>query len=231
MRVVAATHRDLEEFQKDGRFREDLYYRLNVITVSLPALKDRSADIPELVEHFLTNRQVGPRRFTVDEDALSALEQYVWPGNIRELANVLERAQILADGEVITVDDLPEAVAAAGPSMPRTSPAADNNPYSLEAAERRLLHEVLIHTQGNKQAAARALGVSARTLYRMIERYGDLLAQQAQFLRVVADLVEIGQGNPFQQLLRVGELAFHHAPTSAAGGGAGAGHESDDHGG
>ncbi|HEY1378531.1 MAG TPA: sigma-54 dependent transcriptional regulator, partial [Gemmataceae bacterium] len=95
VRVIAATHRDLEAEQAAGRFREDLYYRLNVITIDLPALKDRRADIPNLVEHFLTTRQVGPRRFTVSPEALAALGRYDWPGNVRELANVLERAQIL----------------------------------------------------------------------------------------------------------------------------------------
>ncbi|HEY1378714.1 MAG TPA: helix-turn-helix domain-containing protein, partial [Gemmataceae bacterium] len=120
--------------------------------------------------HFLTNRQVGPRRFSVDPEAMAALERYDWPGNVRELANVLERAQILAEGEGITPDDLPDAVAA--DRAPAAAGSEVDNPYSLEAAERRLLHAVLQHTHGNKLAAARALGVSARTLYRMIDRYG-----------------------------------------------------------
>jgi DNA-binding NtrC family response regulator len=169
VRVVAATNRPLEEEQKAGRFREDLYYRLNVITIALPPLKERKGDIPELVEHFLTTRPVGARRFRVTPEALAALGRYDWPGNVRELANVLERAQILAEGEAITPDDLPEAFVAAGvaPAAP-----ADDNPFSLEAAERRLLGEAMRHTQGNKLAAARLLGVSPRTLYRMMDRYG-----------------------------------------------------------
>jgi DNA-binding NtrC family response regulator len=169
VRVIAATNRPLEEEQKAGRFREDLFYRLNVITVTLPPLKDRKEDIPELVEHFLATRSVGARRFRVTPETLAALRRYHWPGNVRELANVLERAQILAEGDVITPDDLPEVVAVAGvaPSAP-----ADDNPFSLEAAERRLLREAMRHTEGNKLAAARLLGVSARTLYRMIDRYG-----------------------------------------------------------
>ena len=99
---------------------------------------------------------------------------YDWPGNVRELVNVLERAQVLADGDMITLADLPAAVAAAG-AAPR---AVETVPYNLKAMERRLLHEVLRHTRGNKTAAAQALGVSPRTLYRMIERFGvtNLLA-------------------------------------------------------
>jgi two-component system response regulator AtoC len=169
VRVVAATNRSLEEEQKAGRFREDLFYRLNVITVALPPLKERKEDIPELVEHFLATRPVGARRFRVTAEAQVALERYDWPGNVRELANVLERAQILAEGDSITPDDLPEAVTAAGAA--RGAPA-DDNPFSLEAAERRLLREAMRHTEGNKLAAARLLGISPRTLYRMIDRYG-----------------------------------------------------------
>ena len=107
---VAATNKPLEEEMKAGRFREDLYYRLNVVTIDLPPLRERPQDIPELVEHFLTTRPVGPVRFRIDPEALAALSQYGWPGNVRELANVLERAQILAEDHVITLDDLPENI-------------------------------------------------------------------------------------------------------------------------
>src|SRR6516165_6396167 len=101
VRVVAATNRDLAEEIRNGRFREDLYYRLNVVSIYLPPLRERRGDIPELVEHFLTTRQIGPLRSRVDADAMKALVAYPWPGNVRELANVLERAQILAEGHVI----------------------------------------------------------------------------------------------------------------------------------
>src|SRR5205807_3787712 len=97
VRVVAATNRPLEDEMKAGRFREDLFYRLNVLTIDLPPLRERREDIPELVEHFLTTRQLGPIRSRIQADALQALVQYDWPGNIRELANVLERAQIMAE--------------------------------------------------------------------------------------------------------------------------------------
>src|SRR5262249_40834757 len=97
VRVVAATNKTLEDEIKAGRFREDLYYRLNVIVIELPTLRERRQDIPELVEHFLSSRQIGPVSTRIHPDALAALVRYDWPGNVRELANVLERAQILAE--------------------------------------------------------------------------------------------------------------------------------------
>jgi DNA-binding NtrC family response regulator len=169
LRVVAATNKPLEEEIKAGRFREDLYYRLNVLTIALPPLRERREDIGELVEHLLATRPVGRGRFTVAPEALRALGRYDWPGNVRELANALERAQILAEGSEITPDDLPEAIARL-PVGPAVSAAA--SPDSLDAVERRHVQEVLKRTGGNKVAAAQALGVSRRSLYRLIERHG-----------------------------------------------------------
>jgi DNA-binding NtrC family response regulator len=165
VRIIAATNKDLEDELKAGRFREDLYFRLNVVAVPLPLLRDRRGDIPELVEHFLATRPVGARRFRIADDALAALQRYDWPGNVRELANVLERAQILADGDVITLDDLPEALTRTAPAQPAASP------FDLTAMEAKLVRDALAHTNGNRLAAARLLGISARTLYRMMERY------------------------------------------------------------
>src|SRR5262245_14052798 len=113
VRVIAATNRPLEEECKAGRFREDLYYRLNVVSITLPPLKERRGDIPELVEHFLRSRPVGPARRQISAEALQTLLRYEWPGNVRELANVLERAQILAEGDVLTPDDLPDTLLSA----------------------------------------------------------------------------------------------------------------------
>src|SRR5438270_1227290 len=106
VRVVAATNKPLEEEQRAGRFREDLFFRLNVFAITLPPLCERREDVPLLVEHFLRTRPIGTTPRRVDPEALEALRRYAWPGNVRELVNVLERAQILAEGSVITADDL-----------------------------------------------------------------------------------------------------------------------------
>jgi len=168
VRVIAATNRDLDVEQKAGRFREDLFYRLNVVSVQLPALKERREDIPELIEHFLESRPLGNVRFTVDPEAKAALIRYDWPGNVRELANVLERAQILAEDNVITIDDLPSNLITAAEHGP-AAPAAD--PRHLDEVERRHVEEVLRQEKGNKLRAAKVLGVSRRALYRLLARY------------------------------------------------------------
>ena len=167
VRVVAATNRALAEEMKAGRFREDLYYRLNVVTIEMPPLRERRQDVAELVEHFLTSRQIGPTRARLAPEALQALLAYSWPGNVRELANVLERAQILAEDAVITLDDLPDAVTAQLP--PPGAEAA--NPDSLSTVERRHVQEILKREKGNKVHAAKALGVSRRALYRLVAKY------------------------------------------------------------
>jgi DNA-binding NtrC family response regulator len=171
VRVVAATNKPLEEEQRAGRFREDLYYRLNVITISLPPLKDRHEDIPFLVEHLLTTRQVGKTPYAVTPEAMALLVSYDWPGNVRELGNVLERAQILAEGSLITPDDLPDNLNT-GAAAARPAAAAPAGPFDLEALERRHVADVLAKMKGNKVQAAKALGVSRRALYRLIHKYG-----------------------------------------------------------
>jgi DNA-binding NtrC family response regulator len=165
VRVIAATNKDLVAEQKAGRFREDLFYRLNVVTIFLPSLKERPEDLPELIEHFLATRQVGSLRRHLAPDALKALCGYQWPGNIRELANVLERAQILAEGDTITLDDLPDTVVVAVPATPSSDPS------HLDEVERRHVLEVLRQQHGNKVHAARALGISRRALYRLLNKY------------------------------------------------------------
>jgi DNA-binding NtrC family response regulator len=166
VRVIAATNKVLEEEKKAGRFREDLYYRLNVVRLDLPPLRERREDIPELIEHFLTTRPVGLKRCQVSPEALRALTRYDWPGNVRELANVLERAQILAEDHLITLDDLPEALTEAAPAGEAGSPS------HLREVEKRHVLKVLQQEKGNKVQAAKALGISRRALYRLIVRYG-----------------------------------------------------------
>ena len=168
VRVIAATNKLLEEEMKAGKFRDDLYYRINVVTVELARLADRPQDIPELVNHFLSTRQIGALRSRVDPDAMDALVRYEWPGNVRELANVIERAQILAEEYVISLDDLPEAIVEAR----GTGRAADaGDPRHLREVERRHVKEILHQEKGNKVHAARALGISRRALYRLISKY------------------------------------------------------------
>ncbi|MCS6850659.1 MAG: sigma-54 dependent transcriptional regulator [Gemmataceae bacterium] len=168
VRVIAATNKNLEEEQKAGRFREDLFYRLNVVTIDLPPLRERAEDIPALVEHFLTTRQIGSVRCRVDPQAMEALVRYSWPGNVRELANVIERAQILAENNVITLDDLPETLHQHTPP-----PRSENvDPLNLRQLERRAVVTALERAKGNKVQAARALGISRRALYRLLAKYG-----------------------------------------------------------
>ena len=121
MRVIAATNKPLEEEQKAGRFREDLFYRLNVVSIDLPPLREQREDIAELVAHLLTTRQLGSQRSTIAREAISAMSGYSWPGNVRELVNVLERAQILAENNEITLDD--PAQCASGNTPFRRMPA------------------------------------------------------------------------------------------------------------
>jgi DNA-binding NtrC family response regulator len=142
--------------------------RLNVITVTLAPLRERREDIPELVQHFLTTRQLGPTPCRIQPDALEALVRHDWPGNVRELANVLERAQILAEGHCITPDDLPEGIAENRPAA-GAGPAGD--PRHLYEAQQRHVLDVLRQEKGNKVHAARALGISRRALYRLLEKY------------------------------------------------------------
>jgi DNA-binding NtrC family response regulator len=174
VRVIAATNKPLEDEQKAGRFREDLYYRLNVVSITLPPLKERRQEIPQLVEHFLTTRQIGPQRCQVSPEAMVALVRYDWPGNIRELANLLERAQILAENHMITLDDLPESMLTS--PLPAPPPAADipaavRETYNLQDIERRTVLAALEHAKGNKVQAAKLLGVSRRALYRLMARH------------------------------------------------------------
>jgi DNA-binding NtrC family response regulator len=168
VRIIAATNKPLDEEIKAGRFREDLFYRLNVVTIELPRLKDRRSDIPELIEHFLTTRQVGPVRMKITPEAQEALIRHDWPGNVRELANVLERAQILAEEHLITLDDLPDSFQEAA-SPPGSGTAG--NPRHLREAERRHVVEVLQQEKWNKVHAAKALGISRRALYRLIVKH------------------------------------------------------------
>ena len=171
-RVVAATNRDLDEEIRVGNFRSDLYYRLNVISLHLPPLRQRSDDIPLLAEYFL-QRIAGLRNEPVKhltDAALTALGEYAWPGNVRELENALERAIILTPGEEVDVSALPERVTERR-AEPLVSTRVQSNP-TLDAVERAYIMWVLQSENGNKSRAAEVLGIDPSTLYRKLSRYG-----------------------------------------------------------
>ena len=170
-RIIAATNRDLEEEIRRGQFRRDLFYRLNVIAVHLPPLRERHDDVPVLAEHFLRRsaeqRDEEPKRLT--EAAVAAMRAYAWPGNVRELENAMERAVILADGPTIDIAALPEKVTSRA-GTPLVSERTATNP-TLEAVERAYILWVLQNEQGNKTRAAEALGIDPSTLHRKLARY------------------------------------------------------------
>ncbi len=176
VRVVAATNRDLEEEIKRGRFRTDLYYRLNVIALHLPPLRDRRDDLPLFVESFLkrvaASRREVPKRLS--QAALEAVLAYDWPGNVRELENALERAVVLSQGEGIDVPHLPERIMRRQPE-PLVAERSPLNP-SLEVIERAYITWVLQAEGGNKTRAAEVLGIDPSTLYRKLTRYEGVAA-------------------------------------------------------
>jgi transcriptional regulator with GAF, ATPase, and Fis domain len=172
VRVVAATHRDLPELVRQGRFREDLYYRLDVVTLKLPPLRERRQDIPLLIDHFLRTLSArhGRGPVAVDPEAQRRLLGYDWPGNIRELQNVLERAVLLAEQGVIGPEHLATSVRQST-ALPETSGPAPSLRL-LEEVEREHVIRVLAATGGNREESSRILGISRRTLTRMIQRWG-----------------------------------------------------------
>jgi DNA-binding NtrC family response regulator len=173
VRVIAATHRDLTELVRQGRFREDLYYRLDVVTLRLPPLRERRQDIPLLVDHFLRtlSSRHGRGPVALDPEALRRLLAYDWPGNIRELQNVLERALLLAEQGVIGPEHLATTVRPAAAALPDT-PSPVTPLRGLEEVEREHVIRVLAATGGNREESSRILGISRRTLTRMIQRWG-----------------------------------------------------------
>jgi len=166
VRILGATNRSLEEEVKRGRFREDLFYRLNVVTISLPPLRERKEDIPFLVDYLLKIKSIdGGWGKTVATEALECLKNYRWPGNIRELANVLERAIILSTENTITLKDFPLSLLE--PNL-KSSKAAS----TIVEVEKNLIEKTLQEWKGNKTRTAKILGISIRNLYRKIGKYG-----------------------------------------------------------
>jgi two-component system, NtrC family, response regulator AtoC len=189
VRVIAATNRDLETAYKNGTFRKDLYFRLNVVTVHVPALRERRSDIPMLVNWFCERYAPGTD-LHVSSAAMKSLMQYDWPGNVRELENCVERAVALGNGQVIDLGDLPPTIAASGSPAPhlaassastfatelraeeaQTNPAAPPSTTDLEDIERATIQRVFEQVKGDKALAGRMLGISRATLYRKLKRY------------------------------------------------------------
>ncbi|MGH7505574.1 MAG: sigma-54-dependent transcriptional regulator [Longimicrobiales bacterium] len=172
VRIIAATNRDLEQEIRRGTFRSDLYYRLNVITLLLPPLRERMEDIPLLAEHFLRtfSRENGNGGLDLSEDGMAALMRYDWPGNVRELENALERAAILSKGARIGPEALPGRIKDPAPA-PLVSERPPTNP-TLELVERAYILWVLQAEGGNKARAAEVLGIDPSTLYRKLSRFG-----------------------------------------------------------
>jgi len=177
VRLIAATNVDLEERMRSGRFRADLFYRLNVVAIAVPPLRERREDIPLLVEHFVAefSRTYGVEPKRVADAAMERLVHYHWPGNVRELQNVIERAFALSPAPEILVEDLPPAVLEepAPPAAEAAGPEPDlATPRPLEELERLNIAAALRRSGGNKNEAARILGIDRQRLYRKIEKYG-----------------------------------------------------------
>jgi DNA-binding NtrC family response regulator len=172
VRVVAATNRDLEAEYRNGTFRKDLYFRLNVVTVHLPALRERRSDIPMLAHWFL-DRHAPDSAMQVTHAAMKCLLQYDWPGNVRELENCIERAVALGDGKIIDLSDLPPTIASASPSadVPVSAITGPISSTDLEDIERATIARVFEQVKGDKALAGKMLGISRATLYRKLKRY------------------------------------------------------------
>jgi two-component system response regulator HydG len=171
VRVLSATNRDLTQRMAEGSFREDLFYRLNVVEVMLPPLRDRAEDVLPLAEHFLTEAagRTGKRITTFTQAALKILLAYPWPGNVRELENVVERAVALAEAEQIGPDDLPPQVRERRSADVLAGALARG--LTLSELEREYIFRVLQAEGGNKTRAAQRLGLDRKTLYRKLEEY------------------------------------------------------------
>jgi len=176
VRLVAATNRNLEQMVKDGKFREDLFFRLNVVRITTPALRERSDDIPVLLDHFIKiyAKENGYEPITIEPGAMQHLQRYGWPGNIRELRNFAENIVVLQRGGTLSEFEL-EPKYRGDPTMPpalAANPPA--NPLSVEENEKRLLREALIKARGNRTKAAEMMGISRRTLHRKIAQWPEL---------------------------------------------------------
>ncbi|MFQ5603569.1 MAG: sigma-54-dependent transcriptional regulator [bacterium] len=169
-RTIAATNRNLEEALKNGQFREDLYYRINVFPITLPPLRERKEDIPELVTHFL--KKFGQTEEAIERNALERIIKYDWAGNVRELENIIERALIMSSDNVIREADLPPHIRQTPTFASSDTMELPNEGLSLEQMEINMIKNALTKAGGNKSKAAKMLGITRRKLYSMMERLG-----------------------------------------------------------
>ncbi len=171
VRIIAATNTILEERVREGKFREDLYYRLNVVRLQLPPLRERREDIPLLVHAFLKEfcEENGRPQLRMSPNAMAHLQNYNWPGNVRQLRNVLEGMVVMSTGDELTVRNLPPEIQRAEPKNNELSLAVGS---SIATAERELIRVTLMQTEGNRAKASRILGIGRKTLYRKLEEYG-----------------------------------------------------------
>lgn len=176
-RILLATNRDLKEEVKQGRFREDLYYRINVVTINLPPLAERVGDVALLAKHFLKLYclQHNKQRLGITDEALEAMERYSWPGNIRELENVMERAVLLSKGKYITPDDLPAAIIQEQKQLPREFRSIPLK-QALAEPEKAIVRQALEANHWNRQQTAKALDINRTTLFKKMKQY-DLYAE------------------------------------------------------
>jgi DNA-binding NtrC family response regulator len=183
VRIVLATNIDLEQAVREGKFREDLYYRVNVVTIEMPPLRARPADVPDLARYFLQrfNRDHGKSIAGFTAAALHAMQSAPWPGNVRQLENIVERAVVFCTGRTIGIDDLPPTIQRPDPSLiqlPVDAVSSDGTTVpaqlkdALGAAEKRILEQALQHCGGNRERAARTLGINRSTLFAKLRRYG-----------------------------------------------------------
>ncbi len=178
VRVLSATNRDLEQEVKGGRFREDLFYRLNTITLRMPPLRKRPEDVAMLVRHFLDKAGFGSaRQLTISARALEAMTKYSWPGNIRELQNTIEQLKVLAEGPEIKLEDLPFNIRMAQSASQNSSQSSSSEtliPLTLDDLEKNHILQMLAYHHGNKTKTAKILGITIKTLYNKLHRYGLL---------------------------------------------------------
>jgi two-component system response regulator HydG len=173
VRVISATNQNLPEMIQEKKFRQDLYFRIKGVNISLPALRDRAEDIPALVDYFLKQAaaEVGSKIEGITDAALSILSNYSWPGNVRQLRNTIRTMVVMCDRDKLDVQDIPPDIAQRRHLIGPGQPAAALGDVSLDELERKAIEETLAKTNGNREKAAKILGIGERTLYRKIKEY------------------------------------------------------------